>query len=155
MKVFWQFVKFGIVGISNTLISEVIYIIIVCLRGNYLFASCMGFVISVLNAFYWNNRYVFKENPDAERRVWWKALLKTYVAYLGGFVINLCLLIFFVDILEIARYMVPFVTLLNTWDISFFDAKLLGDLVAEGISMVITIPINFLVNKYWAFRQKH
>ena len=100
MKSFWQFIKFGIVGISNTLISEVIYVLIVCLRGSYFLASFLGFVISVLNAYYWNNRYVFREKQDGQKRIWWKVLIKTYIAYSGGFVVNLCLLIFFIDILK-------------------------------------------------------
>lgn len=36
MKKLIQFIKFGLVGILNTLISEIIYIIVVCLN-TYLF----------------------------------------------------------------------------------------------------------------------
>ncbi len=150
-----QFIQFGLVGISNTLISEVIYVIIVFLRGNYVFASVMGFVISVLNAFYWNNKFVFKESETCEKRIWWKALIKTYVAYLGGYLCNLFLLVMFVDVLCIAGYMGPVVQQLAHWNITCLDADVLGNLVAEGLSLIITIPINFLLNKYWAFRQKH
>ena len=153
-KNIFQFLKFGLIGISNTVISELVYIILVCLRFNYLFASCMGFGLSVLNAFYWNNRFVFKEKTDEEHRVWWKTLIKTYIAYLGGFILNLLLLIFFIDILQIAKYLGTVVMFLNRNKIFFFDADLLGNLFAEGICLVITIPINFIVNKYWAFRQK-
>ena len=56
-----QFVKFGIVGVSNTLISYIVYVILVTWGCHYLAASLLGFLISVINAFYWNNRYVFKK----------------------------------------------------------------------------------------------
>ena len=88
---FWQFLKFLIVGVSNTAISELVYLLLIYLDFHYIFASIMGFVLSVLNAFYWSNKYVFKENPD-EKRVWWKVLIKTYAAYLWGYLISLLLL---------------------------------------------------------------
>ena len=93
MKHIKQFLKFGLVGLSNTLISEVIYAVIVCLKGHYLFASTTGFVLSIFNAYYWNNRYVFKEDESLEKRVWWKVLIKTFIAYLWGFLANLMLLV--------------------------------------------------------------
>ena len=51
-----QFVKFGLVGVLNTLISEGLYVIIVFFGGHYLLASLVGFVLSVLNAYYWNSK---------------------------------------------------------------------------------------------------
>ncbi len=154
MKSLWQFIKFGLVGVSNTLISEAIYVIIVLLRGNYLFASFMGFVISVLNAYYWSNKYVFKETEEGEKRVWWKVLLKTYVAYLWGFLVNLVLLVLWIDILHVAKYMGPIVELVNRFGIASLDAEVLGNLIAEGVNLILIIPMNFLINKYWAYRQK-
>ena len=154
MKNLWQFIKFGLVGVSNTLISELIYVIIVMLKGNYLFASFMGFIISVLNAYYWSNKYVFKEKADRERRVWWKVLLKTYVAYFWGFLVNLCLLVLWIDILHIADYMGPVMEVLTRFGVTMMDAEVLGNLLAEGVNLILIIPMNFLINKYWAYRQK-
>lgn len=154
MKNIKQFIKFGLVGLSNTLISEVVYAVIVCLKGHYLFASTTGFMLSIFNAYYWNNRYVFKEDESLEKRVWWKVLIKTFIAYLWGFLANLLLLILWIDVLHIANYMEPLARLLNQWNISFLDAGVLGDLFAEYINLVLVLPMNYLVNKLWAFRQK-
>lgn len=154
MKSFLQFIKFGLVGVSNTLISEAVYVIIVLFKGNYLFASFMGFVISVLNAYYWSSKYVFKENEDGEKRVWWKVLLKTYVAYFWGFLVNLCLLILWIDILHVADYMGPVQKLLAGFGVTSLDAEVLGNLIAEGVNLILVIPMNFLINKYWAYKQK-
>lgn len=62
-----QFVKFGIVGGSNTIISYVLYA--VSLLGiqkvevfpkiDYLLTHIIAFVFSVLWSFYWNNKMVF------------------------------------------------------------------------------------------------
>lgn len=154
MKNLWQFIKFGLVGVSNTLISEAIYVIIVLLKGNYLFASFMGFAISVLNAYYWSNKYVFKEDEKGEKRIWWKVLLKTYVAYLGGFLVNLCLLIFWIDILHISKYVDPILLFLANLNIHSLDAEVLGNVIAEGVNLLLIIPMNFLINKFWAYKQK-
>ena len=59
-----QFIKFGIVGLSNTLISYGVYAGLTYVGVPYVLASVIGFVVSVLNSFFWNNRYVFKKNGE-------------------------------------------------------------------------------------------
>lgn len=153
-KTFWQFIKYGMVGISNVVINNAVYFVIVYFRGNYLFAGFLGFMISVLNAYYWSNKYVFKEREDAPGRVWWKVLLKTYVAYAAGFFINMVLLILWIDIVKISRFMGPLVKVTEKLGWDNMTAEVLGEMAAPLINLVITIPINFVANKYWAYRQK-
>lgn len=124
-----QFVKFGIVGVSNTLISYVVYMILVGMDVYYLLASVIGFLASVINAFYWNDRYVFKEE-EGEQRVWYKAFLKTFTSYAGtGLILNNILLVVWVDGIGVHEALGPV------------------------INLFITIPLNFLLNKYWAFKR--
>ena len=35
------------------------------------------------------------------------------------------------------------------------DTILMGELVAKVINIVVIVPINFLINKYWAYKQKN
>ena len=53
---FWnvlkQFIEFDIVGVSNTLISLVIYHVLVYFNVNYVIANTGGFIVSVLNTYY-------------------------------------------------------------------------------------------------------
>ncbi|MBQ7955080.1 MAG: GtrA family protein [Lachnospiraceae bacterium] len=149
----WQFVKFGLVGVSNTLISEGLYVIIVYFGGNYLFASLVGFIVSVLNAYFWNNRYVFKEEGDGEKRVWWKVLLKTYAAYLGGYLVTVGLLVLWVDIVQISRFMGGVADWCRSLGLRRLTAESLGEIVAAGVNLLLTVPLNYVVNKYWAFRK--
>lgn len=151
---FWQFIKYCIVGASNTLISQAVYFVIVYFGGNYIFATTMGFILSVLNAYYWSSKYVFKEDEAAEKRVWWKVLLKTYAAYFWGFVVNTLLLIFWVDVIKLSRFMYPLEEIFQNMGWEKIDAKMLGELAASLINLVVTIPMNFIINKYWAYRQK-
>ena len=127
---FMQFVKFGLVGISNTLISYIVYLVGIAAGMYYLAASVLGFVISVINSFYWNNRYVFVRQ-EGEKRNLWKSFCKTFLAYAGtGLVLNNFLLVLQVDVLG--------------WP----------EAAAPLINLIITIPLNFLLNKLWAFRKE-
>lgn len=154
MKNFWQFIKFSLVGVSNTVISEGLYVLIVYCGGNYILASLIGFAVSTLNAFYWNNRFVFKEDDGGEKRVWWKALLKTYAAYSGGYLLSVVLLVVWVDVVRLSQYMTELSEICISMGAEGLTAETLGEIAAAGLNLLITVPLNFLVNKYWAFRKR-
>lgn len=124
-----QFIKFGIVGISNTLISYCTYAVLVWLGVNFLLSNLIGFVVSVLNSFYWNSRYVFDlNNADTKQKL--KALIKTFISYAGtGLVLSSAMLILWIDIVHLSKYIAPI------------------------INLIITVPVNFVVNKVWAFKK--
>lgn len=128
---FLQFVKFALVGASNTLISYVVHCVVYRLCGNYYVASAAGFVISVLNSFYWNNKYVFRANRTTAKEIL-LTLLKTFACYsLTGIVLNWALLRLLCDRFGMSAYVAPLLIL------------------------VVTIPLNFLLNKFWAFADKN
>ena len=131
-----QFIKFGIVGLSNTIISYVIYAGGLMLfkkfdilpEDNYLLAQSIAFLLSVLWSFYWNNKKVFLPEEGKERSIW-KALLKTYISYsFTGLFLNSILLILWVDVLGISEF------------------------VAPVFNLLISVPLNFIINKFWAFK---
>ena len=151
MKNLWQFIKFGLVGISNTLISEGLYCLFVFFGMHYLPAYFLGFTISVFNAYYWNNRYVFK-NESEQKRVWWKVLLKTYVSYLAGFIISSVLLVFWIDIVQLSKYLSGIAEICAGCGFESLDAYFWSEIIAAGLNLLIVVPLNFLVNKFWAFK---
>jgi len=126
---FLQFIKFGIVGFSNTAIAYAIYyVFLVYLGQHYIVANTAAFVLSVLNSFFWNDRYVFKRKSD-EKRNFWGALLKTYVSYAStGLVLSGILLFIFIELLHIS------------------------DKIAPLLGLAVTVPLNFVLNKKWAFK---
>ncbi len=120
-----QFFKFGIIGVSNTLISTATYYVFIWIDPElYLVGSVVGWIVSVFNSFFWNNKYVFKNSKFS----WWNKLLRTYLAYAGGFIIGNLLLVLQVEVFKVSEWLAP-------W-----------------INMVITIPFNFILNKFWAFK---
>lgn len=131
-----QFLRFGIVGVSNTLVSYVIYV--VSLLGfhkinlfphsDYLVAQLIAFVLSVLWSFYWNNKMVFMKKEGQSRSIW-KTLFKTYVAYsFTGLFLNSILIILWVQVIHISEFIAPIINLL------------------------VSVPLNFIINKFWAFK---
>src|SRR5271157_4480935 len=68
-----QFVKFGIVGVSNTLLTLVTYTVLLKVFGVwYLAASGIGFVLGAINGFLLNRRWTFREHVgDALTPVRW------------------------------------------------------------------------------------
>jgi putative flippase GtrA len=123
-----QFFKFGIVGFFNTVISYIIYSVLIYIGLHYLIASIIAFIISVLNSFFWNNKYVFKKNDDQKRNVF-HSLIKTYISYaFTGLILQNLFLFIFIGILHTSKYLAPL------------------------FGLVITIPLNFILNKLWAFK---
>ena len=131
-----QFVKFGIVGVSNTLLSygiNVAMLLILSPLGwsfDYVIANLTAFFLSVLWSFYWNNKYVFTVKGGQKRNTV-KALVKTYISYsfTGIFLTNIMAYVW-INILGISKFIAPLITL------------------------VFSVPINFLINKFWAFKQE-
>ena len=91
-------------------------------------AQLVMFLLSVAWSFYWNNKYVFVNTPGKKRNVL-VALLKTYMSYaFTSLFLSEVLLMLWVEVLNINEYVAPILNLL------------------------ITVPLNFLIQKFWAFR---
>ncbi len=149
-----QLIKFGIVGVSNTLVSQIIYMICTRLGAHYLPANIIAFIISVLNAFFLQTRFVFKEEEGAQKRVWWQVLLKTYAAYaFTGLFLNNVLLIVWIDVFKIENYVHHVTDILLKMGIEVDPATFAVD-IAPLLNIFINVPLNFVINKFWAYRQK-
>lgn len=127
---FIQFIKFGLVGISNTAVSYISYLVFLSCGIHYLIASILSFLVSVTNSFYWNNKYVFSKG-EGGGFPWWQKYIKTVTAYAStGLVLSNILLVIWVKVAEFPEEIAPL------------------------INLIITVPLNFFLNKYWAFRKK-
>ena len=127
-----QFIKFGIVGVSNTLISlAVYYVCFNLLHMHHQLANFLGFLIGVINSYFWNSRYVFKMGEHRSFLEHLKTFARTFAGYgLTSYLLGAALLWLWVDQLGISANLAPIINL-------FF-----------------TVPLNFLINKFWAFRKK-
>jgi putative flippase GtrA len=129
-KLLWQFFKFGLVGVSNTAVSLGVYYLVLWMNPElYMLGSVLGTILSIFNAFIWNDLFVFTGNPKDFKSVM-KRLGKTYVSYGGTSALSTALLWVEVELLFVS------------------------ELYAPIINLVITIPLNYLINKFWTFKSK-
>ena len=153
-----QFLKFGLVGVTNTIVSGVLYFLFnsVLFPGVWIVASVVSWVVSVLWAYMLQNVFVFKEEDDKEHRVWWQTLLKTYMAYaFTGLFLNNVLLLLWVNVIDIGQYCGPIMEFFGRLNIRVFsDPSTISGNVGWLLNMVVSIPLNFIINKFWAYRQK-
>ena len=154
-KTLIQFIKFGLVGVSNTLVNYIVYTQVFRFTHNYYYANVLGWLISVINAYIWQNMFVFKQDESGEKRVWWKVLLKTYMAYaFTGLIVNNVLLWLWLDAINISVFCGGITDWLATKGI-VFTASDFAAYIAPFLNMGVTIPLNFVTNKFWAYRQKN
>ena len=119
-----QFVKFGIVGISNTLLTFIVYTLLLKVFGvNYLLASAIGFIAGATNGFLLNRRWTFRDHVgDALTPVRW-GIVQT-----GGLAID-----------EVLLYLLV------------HDAHL-DKLLAQALATVVVTITTFFANRAWTFR---
>jgi putative flippase GtrA len=119
-----QFVKFGIVGVSNTLLTFIVYTLLLKVFGVwYLAASAIGFGVGATNGFLLNRRWTFREHVgDTLTPVRWAIVQGC------GLGINEGLLYLFVH-----------------------DARL-DKLLAQACATVVVTVSTFFANRAWTFR---
>lgn len=147
-----QFIKFGIVGASNTAISYGIEML-----GYYFVfkdtkfpeaisllnrlgisatdqqvkvfvVTAIAFIVSVANSYFWNHRYVFKSEGKKTAKQHLVALLKMAGCYaLTGLILS--------PVIKI---------MLSNSGMAYWLASI--------CSLIIGVPLNYLLNKIWAFK---
>ncbi|MGK7932337.1 MAG: GtrA family protein [Microcystaceae cyanobacterium] len=96
------------------------------LKLNYLISTVVSIVVTNFIGFYLNKYYTFK----TKRKLFWREMWKYYSVMISSYLLNLMIMYLLVDII-------------NIWY-----------LYATMIIIVILTPYNFLLHKFWSFRQK-
>ena len=123
-----QFLRFALVGITNTLVSYVTYLLIIFFSdGNYILANIAGFISGTLNAYFWNSRFVFKQDKN---RINVLHLIKTFLSYGMTCAINTGFLYIMINYLFVPA------------------------IIAPVVNSGITFTLNYILNKLWVYRRK-
>jgi putative flippase GtrA len=119
-----QFVKFGIVGVSNTLLTFAVYTLLLKVLGVwYLAASAIGFVVGTVNSFLLNRRWTFRGHiGDAFTPLRWSVVQGC------GLGLNEGLLYVFVT------------------------GAALDKLVGQALATAVVTVLTFIANRAWTFR---
>jgi len=121
-----QFVKFGIVGVSSTIIDWGIYLGLTRLLGFfYLDAKVISFLFSVINSYILNRSWTFRSTDPKKLHQFGKFLVVAAV----GLGLNALIMYLVVSKLH------------------------LHDIIGLIFASAIVMFWNFLINKFWTFKE--
>ena len=128
-----EFMKFCLVGVSNSIIYYLFYFLglhifnIFLIEDNYVTAHSVAFIVSIFWSYLWNRIFVFRAKDNISTV---GSLIKTFITYsFTGLVLNNILLVLWVQRLHISAYIAPL------------------------INLIINVPLNYLINKYWSLKK--
>ena len=121
----FRFIKFGLIGVLNTLINWILFILLNSLGVYYIISNVIAYSISTLNSYLWNSKWVFKYNEDNVKETSFKFIVLNII----GLTLNTIILYLLVDIVR-----------LN---------KLIALVITTGIVMIL----NYFINKLWVFKK--
>lgn len=125
---FKQFVKFGLVGVTNTAVDLGVYVALTRLTyfwGMHLVAaSVISFSLAATWSYYWNKLWTFQDR----RKITLQEFSMFFLVSIGGLLIHAGVLWFAVNVLVIY------------------------DLLGKVFAVILSIIWNFFINRYWTFR---
>ena len=143
-KSFLQLIKFGLIGVSNTLIDFLIASALNALFGIYYLAKIVGYACGIANSYFWNSRWTFRE----ERRRDAREIVSFIAVNLVTLGLSLLLQWIFRDKLQLGAWW------MRTLGENFLTKLLNGErfclLLVTGIALIV----NFIGNKLVVFRKR-
>lgn len=134
-----QLVKYGLVGVSNSLITIIVIFLCNEIIGlKLMLADVIGYVAGLINSFVWNKNWVFKSH---NHKLGYEMSL-----FLAGFLI--CFGLQFVTVLLLRNPMKALEI-----NILGIPSDTLGEYIAVVIGMVVYTLCNFVFNRFLTFRQ--
>lgn len=126
METIKQAIKYGIVGISNTLITAIVIWVMMKIFGcSAVLSNMAGYVAGVLNSFVLNKQWTFKSSDS-----WVSSAIRFGVVFGICYLLQLGLLLYLNKYLSIDQY------------------------YNQLIAMVFYTVINFLMNKFYTFKEQ-
>ena len=118
-----RFIKFGMVGVINTLVNWIIFFILNALGMYYILANIIAYILGTVNSYLWNTLWVFKYKDKAST----ETTIKFIILNLIGLGLNTGILYVLVDLCNLNKF--------------------IGLVTTTAIVMII----NYIVNKLWVF----
>jgi putative flippase GtrA len=124
IKKYGQFIKFCIVGATNTGISLIVYAILLKVNVYYLAASAISYLAGLINGYVLSSSFVFKHKINVKKG------LKFIGVYVSSLLINLGFLYILVDRFKLS---------------AFF---------AQVVVTCFNVFYNYFLNKIWTFKEE-
>lgn len=127
MKTCLQFVKFGLIGVLNSVLHYLVFLFLFRIIGmEMVVSSALGYMAGVINSFLMNRRWTFNHTGFGAGSEFAKFVIVNIVS-LGANIFTLELFVSYVGIIPE---------------------------IAQVIAICCTLVINFSGNKWWTFRRR-
>ena len=137
-----RFFKFALVGLSGTIIDFSIFNLLLHIPLGSIYASIISFTIAVINNFYWNRNWTY---PESKIHSITTQLIKFSVVSLAGLIIRTTLY----KITE--PHSINFAKQILSENI-YLSADGIGKNITLAIVIVFVLFWNFLVNRFWTYK---
>lgn len=142
---FIQFIKFALVGASNTIIDMLVSMVLNAIFHWYYFAKVIGYCCGVLNSYLLNSRWTFREERRKDA--------KEIISFIG---VNLVVLLISLGLMSLMKNTWNLVEWWDTLSLPSWMLKLInGERFCMLVSAVICIVINFIGNKLFVFTNRN
>ena len=125
-----QFMKFGVVGASGTLVNFAIYHSLLWFGNPIWLAYAIGFIIGGVNNYWWNRHWTFRSKGEP-----WRELAQFITVSAVALAISEAVIVI------VEHHLDPALPHRNS--------------VAWLSATVVGMGWNFFLNKYWTFRHTH
>lgn len=122
----FQFISFNIIGLINTLLTTLLFFVLIYLEGNYIISLFIVYVLGILFSFYMNKNFTFKYYSSNTLIVF----IRMCSSYIFIFLLNASLLHFFIERISINKYL------------------------SQILAMFLLIIISFILQKFFVFKEK-
>lgn len=141
-----QALKFGTVGILNTLVDYVVfYIMLAGLNVDKIWAQVVATAVAMCGSYIINKHWTFGEHAKSKKRQIAKFIITNIVAMSCTIVFTS----FFHDILHVHSWANG---LLKAFGTSFRLNEDMGVMFCKVIASLLSLIINFSGNKFWVFK---
>lgn len=124
MEIVKQALKYGLVGVGNTLLTAaVIWVMMKMLGASDVVSNITGYVAGLVNSFIWNKQWTFKSNKG-----WVSSALRFGGVFIVCYLLQLAFLLYLNKTLDIDPY------------------------YNQLIAMAFYTVINFIMNKFYTFK---
>lgn len=131
-----QLFKYGIVGVSNTLISLVaIYIAQEIIQLSPTISNIIGYIVGLINSFVWNSKWTFKS----------KMSIRTLTLF------TLCFLFCFLVQLKLMLLLNEW----HDWELQLRPYTSKFEFINQVIAMGVYTILNFVMNKYITYAKSN
>ena len=142
MKIFEQALKFGIVGLGNTLLTLlIIWIMTEWLHCSGVLSNITGYAIGIISSYVFNKQWTFKSTVG-----WKKSAIRFFL------VCGICYLVQLAVFLFLNRYYIENPPLYAFFKPVLDVFKITPSYYIHIFAMVFYTLLNFLFNKFYTFK---